>query len=1684
MSFLNHCKVLNKGTLHFLNKCTLILLLIVPALSFANEFSTTILQQSQNSTTIKINFNKPTVFSEDAGSYTSYSGALLATDGNGALVPVINKLVNLAGSNPIVSVVSEVKKSFPLKNYILGDVKSNTKIEKVSVSYVGKYRDLSVFSLSVKPVSYSFTTKKVTWLSELVIKVTTHATQGSSVAVAGNKTSKSLNKYFLNKTFYNEIPAQKKALNTLEANGKSESQIQPGAFSVAFKIVVNAPGIYKVSYQDLLDEEFPFSEINPKKLALFNKGKEIPIYFSGGEDGSFDPADYIEFWGEKNEKSLLDTYEDVYNDPFSDENVYWLVEKGGNGQRLIEENGAILETAASKITRQRKFLDTIHFEQDKHRELLGKDVELLDKPSYQFDHWYWSDLISNVGGKNFEFHLPHPYPTGTSVYVKAMLRGVSIYDPNTNPIEGHQVSIFLDQPAANNNDALQKVGDVLPQAHWLGQTKRVIKNETPLSQRKLIHGTNILRVQLDQENVTDIVLFNWFDITYYREYRADDDFIKFRMQDGTFNTDRVSQFDIPGFTTSDIDVYKIGVSKIVNTQVETFTEGEFSYKIILQDKIFDPNVEYVALTEKAKKSPLKIEKYIPWKENNPAASLLSSANSADLLIITNKIFAEKAEKLKQLKQTAGFTPEVVHVSDIYNAFNDGIKSPLAIKEFIQYAYNNWDQSKKLEYVILAGDASYNPKDILDLVPTIMYTTQNYGAAPADIQFAFVSGDDIIPDVKIGRIPASSLAEFDHYLEKIENYQNTSVNGVWRNRSLWVSGSDGKLSDLERGTNKPVFRAQNNRLIHLKLPKNVFASKLNTLRDESIPDGQVDPNYGGSRELIDYIDNGVTYINFLGHGGGGVWSDEQIFTLDRVEDLNNEGKYPFISSMTCFTGAFENPNREGLAEKVLMADKKGAIAVLSSSSVGWKYNDFAIMWGLHDFLWQKDASFGEAVDMMKISYLSNPVYYYETGRGGTPDYNKLKSSMVHQYNLLGDPTLVMKKTPNSLSVKASKVTPEAGEQITIALESSINTGVANVEIKDQENKKYLESNFAINGSLHTFTYAVPDTLADKALVISAYISDGINEVAGYETIYVERSIIKNVVFSPATIGVNEPISFEIEVDSFRPIDSVYLSKFRSENSFGTNFTTIQTEKVSETLFRSTNSYKGFPTGGKKFFEITVRDTASNITKHDLRVINVVDTRPDLELDHASIGYSGSDNLAISFIVKNPSQTAVENVRIWGYDAQGIANNQTFFDNNYNFAASETKELTIPYSANINSSSQTIKIEVDPLNAIDEFDEENNGITEEKTIYTDHLFVDFKLGTTLNGVDNGPVNLFDKWQMHILPNGLSASSVIQFKPIAISSMVTNGEQKDLKFIPIENSNDTTALHIKVKNGVAQFTQPAQLSAQVDSTAFSESELNKITFFKFDSYLGLWVKIDTEQPKKGLYTAQINTNGLYALFSFEDNKSPFIEITANGRSFNNEMLVRINPAISFLLQDENGIDLKNTFTVEVDNVEIPESDLSIPDSITSANSIAVVATPQLEIGDHTLKVKVSDINGNEQTIERTFVVSGSNKLTVYGNYPNPFSDETIISYELESGLIVNSLSVKIYTLSGRLIRTKPLESKNNSEGKIEVGYDELTWDGLDDDGNSVANGVYFVVIKAEYQNGNEKISSTKKLKVARLK
>ena len=209
-----------------------------------------------------------------------------------------------------------------------------------------------------------------------------------------------------------------------------------------------------------------------------------------------------------------------------------------------------------------------------------------------------------------------------------------------------------------------------------------------------------------------------------------------------------------------------------------------------------------------------------------------------------------------------------------------------------------------------------------------------------------------------------------------------------------------------------------------------------------------------------------------------------------------------------------------------------------------------------------------------------------------------------------------------------------------------------------------------------------------------------------------------------------------------------------------------------------------------------------------------------------------------------------------------------------------------------------------------------------------------------------------------------------------------------------------------------------------------------------------------KVGTVHANTSYLGTITCLYSEDTVPPNIQLTIGDQQhFISGSSVDAAPLIQATLTDPRGIDYLTrpvAFALgRFDAFEpIAETDYKMTQHPGSNQVVLTYNSPELEPGEYQLRLVASDLDGNEGESEIAFQVHSALQLVEPLNYPNPFTRNTTITCELTKP--AKSLTVKIYTLTGRLIRK--LESEAPS------GFIQLKWDGKDDDGNEVANGVYY--------------------------
>lgn len=209
--------------------------------------------------------------------------------------------------------------------------------------------------------------------------------------------------------------------------------------------------------------------------------------------------------------------------------------------------------------------------------------------------------------------------------------------------------------------------------------------------------------------------------------------------------------------------------------------------------------------------------------------------------------------------------------------------------------------------------------------------------------------------------------------------------------------------------------------------------------------------------------------------------------------------------------------------------------------------------------------------------------------------------------------------------------------------------------------------------------------------------------------------------------------------------------------------------------------------------------------------------------------------------------------------------------------------------------------------------------------------------------------------------------------------------------------------------------------------------------------------------------------------DDESPELTLFMNDEKFVDGGLVGDDPVLLAEVFDENGLNTVGT-GIGHELSAVLDGNSRSPIVLNeyyeaSANSYKEgrIRYPffDLDDGAHELEVKVWDVANNSANGKVGFVVADDARMALGHvlNYPNPFSTNTkfYLEHNLNGQLL--DLRVRIYTVSGRLVKT--LNDSFFADGNL---YCDLEWDGLDEYGDRLGRGVY--VYQVELSNPSQAV------------
>lgn len=253
----------------------------------------------------------------------------------------------------------------------------------------------------------------------------------------------------------------------------------------------------------------------------------------------------------------------------------------------------------------------------------------------------------------------------------------------------------------------------------------------------------------------------------------------------------------------------------------------------------------------------------------------------------------------------------------------------------------------------------------------------------------------------------------------------------------------------------------------------------------------------------------------------------------------------------------------------------------------------------------------------------------------------------------------------------------------------------------------------------------------------------------------------------------------------------------------------------------------------------------------------------------------------------------------------------------------------------------------------------------------------------------------------------------------------------------------------------------------------------FTNGNQQLILEVNPGPEQPERFVFNNSISKDFYIA----KDEKAPLLDVTFDGIRLFDGDLVSAKPIITMRLKDENPYLLPedpSAFTIVLIDPAGISTTISpddprirfIPASAHALNQAELTFEPTLDIdGDYVLDVNARDVSGNNAGrlhYRVTFSVINQSLISNVLPYPNPFVDRAYFVYTLTGSEPPTHYRIKIMTTSGRSVRILT----ENDLGVLKVGTHrtEFAWDGRDEYGDQLANGVYLYTIEAQRESGEK--------------
>jgi hypothetical protein len=668
-----------------------------------------------------------------------------------------------------------------------------------------------------------------------------------------------------------------------------------------YKITTADDGIYRISYDDLIDAGIPVSAINPRNIQIFHRGNEQAILVQGQNTGTISPGDYIEFYGKRNDGwqdtelyVSSDAHKNLYHSLYSDSTAYfltWTLNENGKRINTFRENNVLGLPAEPYHLNKKIELFSNQYSTGLHYPLGVPGAESYLSAFDYGEGWTGTALRQGQYLDILFEGLDQAVMSGPQPVIQILLAGRN----NLN----HNVTIEVGPDQAN----LREIRTMEFRYHY-----DTLIFDT-LEWSDISSGALLCRINVNDLGTVD---------------RVSVSFAKLQFADGfDHNTNQQKFYYIP--PTMDNRSY---------IELDNVPQGAEIYDITDENTV--EKIEYnstgssinaVINNDSGGRKLLVTSQRMPHSGLR-TVTMPSIQSNADFYIISHKDLrlptgsyndpVQAYADYRASESGGGYTTGVIDIDELYNAFTYGEVSSLAIRRLAQYL----DALGDPKYIFIIGKGltpNYNfyrndpeLQTVKDLVPTAGYPG-------SDVLFTSgINGATHESGIAIGRIASKTPSDVVAYLEKVKEKEALAYSNLWQKQLLHLSGG----RDLIQ---QSLFQRYVQQL-ELVAEGPYLGGSVSTISKQNT----------GSTEFInvsEQVNAGKMLLTFFGHSATESTDIDIGLVSDPSFGYDNHAKYPLMYVNGCIAGDMFNTGLNGFGEDWVNTPDKGAVGFIAHSGAG-------------------------------------------------------------------------------------------------------------------------------------------------------------------------------------------------------------------------------------------------------------------------------------------------------------------------------------------------------------------------------------------------------------------------------------------------------------------------------------------------------------------------------------------------------------------------------------------------------------------------------------------------------------------------------------------------------------------------------------------------------------------------------